>query len=99
MRRNINQQTHEDGRSIVDSSNGHAEGSGNHTEEAQRGPTPKQPNSGDPNSESRSNTQTPWSKEEMRVVLKCFLASGNYREANELWRKGHLNTRPNINAK
>jgi hypothetical protein len=46
--------------------NDHAEGSGNHTEDTRHGPTPKQPNIEDPNSESRNNTWTRWSKEEMR---------------------------------
>jgi hypothetical protein len=39
-------------------------------------------------------THTRWSIEEMREVVRHFLASGNYKEAYELWRNRNLNTRP-----
>lgn len=91
---------YKDRRSRAQSSNDQQGENGNHTEETQRGPSPKQPNVGETNNKDKTNIRTRWNKEEMKEVVWCFLAStGNYKEAYELWRSRNLQLRPTINAK
>jgi hypothetical protein len=67
---------------------------GNHTEETQHGPSPAPPNTGITTKQgSKYNKRIPWSKEEMKKVVWCFLyvkettSTENYKAAYKLWRK------------
>ena len=56
-------------RSRAQSSNDQQGENGNHTEETQRGPSPKQPNIGETNNKDKTNIRTRWNKEEMKEVV------------------------------